>query len=223
MDHEEALRIQAVERYLLGEMAGLELEAFEEHYFVCPECAEALTADALLADNARAVFKERELLRNQPNPVRRNGWRNWFTPRFMAPALAAVALLMITGYQEIITIPRLQTRLARMIAPQPVVAFALHSASRGAAQVIEVPRDSRFYSIFVDLPPASPTDYFCEIRDASGALRASLRVPRSETSDTLNLLLDPSRTPPGDYTLVVRASPASSAEVGRYQFAVEFK
>ncbi|MGH9453183.1 MAG: hypothetical protein ACRD2O_04345 [Terriglobia bacterium] len=223
MNHKEAIRIQAVERYLLGEMAGPELETFEEHYFVCPECAEALTEDAMLADNARAVFKERERGKKLASPGHWDWLRNWLTPRVMAPALAALALLMMTGHLELVTVPGLEARLSKITAPQPVLAFALHSASRGAAQTIEVPKDARFYTVFIDLPPGNAPDYFCEIRDASGSLRTSLTVPRSETSDTLNLLLDRSRTPPGDYTLIVRTSPADSGEVGRYRFAVEFK
>ncbi|MGH9430310.1 MAG: hypothetical protein ACRD3T_02075 [Terriglobia bacterium] len=223
MDHEEALRVEAVERYLLGEMAGPEIEAFEEHYFVCRECAEALTTDAVFADNVRAVFKGRELRKKPANPGHWAWLRNWLTPRVMAPALAALALLLMTGYLELVTVPGLKARLSKTTAPQPVLAFALHSASRGETQTIEVPKDAGFYTVFIDLPPGNAPDYFCEIRDASGALRISLTVPRSETSDTLNLLLDRSRTPAGDYTLIVRTSPADSGEVGRYRFAVEFK
>jgi hypothetical protein len=221
MDHEEALQAQAIERYLLGEMAGSEREAFEEHYFICTECAEALTTGAILVDNARDVFKERE--QKHSDCAAWDWLRNWFTRRAMIPALAALALLMITGYLELVTVPRLKDRLAATTAAQPIAVFALHSASRGAGQVISVPQGARFYTIFVDLPPVSTAAYFCEIRDASGFVRVSVKVPRSETSDTLNLLLDSSRTPPGEYTLVVRTSPDASSEVGRYRFTVEFK
>ncbi|MGH9377310.1 MAG: zf-HC2 domain-containing protein [Terriglobia bacterium] len=223
MDHEEALRIQAAERYLLGEMAGTELQAFEEHYFSCPVCAEALTTDAIFADNARNIFKERELRTVRASQAHWDWLRKWFSGRTMAPALAALVFLVITGYLELVTVPGLKNRLAETTAFQPVAVFALHSISRGARQVIGVPKGAQFYTIFVDLPSTSAAAYFCEIRDASGALRASITVPRSATSDTLNLLLDPSHTPPGDYTLVVRASPGASGEVGRYRFTVEFR
>ncbi|HUY15550.1 MAG TPA: hypothetical protein VMX16_18250 [Terriglobia bacterium] len=222
MDHEEAVRNQAVERFLLGEMAGSELEAFEEHYFICRECAEALTAEAMLADNARDVFKEGELRERPASPARWEWLRKWLVPQAMTPALAAVALLVMAGYLELVTVPGLKARLVQATALQPVPAFALHSASRGAVQVIDVPGGARFYTLFVDLPPSNTPAYLCQIRETSGPVRASLTVPRSETSDTLNLLLDSSRTPPGDYTLIVRTSPGGTGEVGRYRFAVEY-
>jgi anti-sigma factor RsiW len=222
MDHQEAVLGQATERYLLGEMAGSEREAFEEHFFVCEECANAVTAGARLADNARAVFKEREL-RKQSSVSLWHRLRAWLNAQAMWPAFAALALLLFAGYLEIVTIPALQRRLASVTAPQPVVAFALHAVSRGVAQVIEVPKGARFYTIYIDLPPGNAANYQCEIRDASGAARASLVVPRSQTSDTLNLLLDTARIPAGEYTLVVRTMQAGSAEIGRYNFTVQFR
>jgi len=40
MDHETAVKTGATERYLLGELTGEDRDRFEEHYFMCPECAE---------------------------------------------------------------------------------------------------------------------------------------------------------------------------------------
>jgi anti-sigma factor RsiW len=56
MDHAEAVRVLAVEQYLLGELSGPEREAFEEHFFSCPECVEALEFGAGFMKNARDVF-----------------------------------------------------------------------------------------------------------------------------------------------------------------------
>ena len=39
MDHSEAVRLMATERYLLGEMSPDVREAFEGHLFECEECA----------------------------------------------------------------------------------------------------------------------------------------------------------------------------------------
>jgi len=44
MDHSEAVREMAAERYLLDELEPEAREAFEEHVFDCPECALDLRA-----------------------------------------------------------------------------------------------------------------------------------------------------------------------------------
>lgn len=56
MDHTEAVRKLAVEQYLLGELSGRELEEFEEHFFGCPECVEALEIGTGFMKDARGVF-----------------------------------------------------------------------------------------------------------------------------------------------------------------------
>lgn len=223
MNHEDAVRVSAVERYVLDEMVGPEREAFEEHYFTCPECAEALTDSVTLADNAREVFKDRKLFKTYTGPGRWAWLNRWLIPQAMAPALAALVLLVIVGYLALITLPKMNDRLRLATSPQPVLAFALHAESRGASQAIEVPRYATYYTIYFDLPASGAAVYFCEIRDAAGRLRDALTVPQYETTDTLNLLLNTSRVPPGDYTLVVRTSPSSPTEVGRYHFIVRFK
>jgi hypothetical protein len=223
MNHKEALRVSAVERYVLDEMDSHEREAFEEHYFACPECAEALTDSVTLADNAREVFKDRKLFRIRTTPGRWAWLNRWLMPPALAPTLVASALLVVVGYLALITLPKMNDRLRRAAAPQPILAFALHAASRGAGQAIEVPRDATYYTVYVDLPASSTAVYFCEIRDAAGRLRDALTVPQSETTDALNLLLSTARIPPGDYTLVVRAAPSSRSELERYRFTVKFK
>lgn len=223
MNHEDAVRVSAVERYVLDEMIGPEREAFEEHYFTCPECAEALTDSVTLADNAREVFKDRKLFKPYTGPGRWAWLNRWLVPQAMAPALVALALLLAVGYLALITVPRMNNRLKLATAPQPVLAFALHAESRGATQTIEVPRHATYYTVYFDLPASGAAVYFCEIHDAAGRLRDSLTVPQNEMTDTLNLLLNTARVPPGDYTLVVRTSPGSPTEVGRYHFTVKFK
>ena len=64
MDHKEAIRIHAVDRYLLGELTAVEREEFEEHFFSCGECSEDLHIGAILVDNSRAVLGE-----EFPDPV----------------------------------------------------------------------------------------------------------------------------------------------------------
>ena len=59
MDHESAVRAQAAERYTLRELDPVGREEFENHFFACPECAERVRAGAILAANAKKVFRTR--------------------------------------------------------------------------------------------------------------------------------------------------------------------
>ena len=54
MTHTEAISSLASERYLLDEMSDQEREAFEAHYFECPDCADDVTIGARLQDGVRA-------------------------------------------------------------------------------------------------------------------------------------------------------------------------
>lgn len=100
MDHAEAARKLAVEQYLLGELSGPEREEFEEHFFRCPECVEALETGAGFMQNARAVFREEQALQPARHKIRWNwafstGWR-------LAPAAAMAgwtAACVLAGYQ----------------------------------------------------------------------------------------------------------------------------
>jgi anti-sigma factor RsiW len=57
MDHNEALRLRAVEKYVLGELPPSLRDQFEEHFFECQECALDVKTTAGFVDNARAVWR----------------------------------------------------------------------------------------------------------------------------------------------------------------------
>jgi pyocin large subunit-like protein len=76
MRHSDADRTMATERYLLGEMTNPELDDFEEHMFVCLECAEAVRTGAEFTENARAIFRERR--NGNAREMWRHFWRNGF-------------------------------------------------------------------------------------------------------------------------------------------------
>jgi anti-sigma factor RsiW len=99
MDHAEAARKLAVEQYLLGELSGPEREEFEEHFFGCPECVEALEMGTGFMNNARAVFKEDRVVRPAEQ---REPWWSFLTRWRPAPvaAFAGWALACVfAGYQ----------------------------------------------------------------------------------------------------------------------------
>src|SRR6267378_1972281 len=98
MDHNQAARIQAPARYLLGELSLPEREDFEEHFFTCRECAEELRTGAMFAANARAVFRDQV---HRPTPVipathqpDARFWA-WLRPSFQPALTAAFAIALV--------------------------------------------------------------------------------------------------------------------------------
>jgi hypothetical protein len=55
MDHDSIIKDNTAERYLLRELTEAEQEAFEEHYFECPECAERVHCGTELMQYGRDV------------------------------------------------------------------------------------------------------------------------------------------------------------------------
>src|SRR5260370_19176070 len=107
MDHSEALRLQAAEMYVLGELSPALRDEYEEHYFDCQECAADLKATVAFVDAGRATFRSRrhEDFEPQGDSVI-SSWFRWLRPSVMVPAMAV--FVAVIGYQGFVTIPHLK-------------------------------------------------------------------------------------------------------------------
>lgn len=243
MDHSEALRIKAAERYLLGDLTGVLLQEYEEHFFGCPECAQALGLGVVFIENTRQILAAEPApapvsapviapapVLATPEPVAIPAKRNWFAaflrPAFAGPVLAS--LLLVVVYQSAVLIPRLNRNLSRANAPQALRTFSLlNQNSRGAAPLtITVPPD-RSFGLYLDIPPGHPFAFYdCQLQDAAGNADVSLKVSAEEASQTIELLVPPNRLQPGQHVLVVRGLSSSEGpagpEISRYPFRLEF-
>jgi hypothetical protein len=134
MDHIEAVKTLAIERYLLEEMTQEERETFEEHFFTCAECAEDARHAAAMRDGARSGLARTEgtgvggharVLPLRPAAV---GWRSSIALPWAAAALLAIGL----GYQTVQG-PLLARHQADSVALTP---STLRPASRGQEAVV---------------------------------------------------------------------------------------
>src|SRR6266568_8683944 len=112
MDHETAVQTGATERYFLGELTGQDRDGFEEHYFMCPECAEDIRALTVFAANARAVFRQ-----PAAGPAPHAGMLASGRVLWLSAALN-VALLLGVGYGLLRARPEMKRQLADARAPQ---------------------------------------------------------------------------------------------------------
>ncbi len=131
MNHEEAAAAGIVEKYLLGELNSKELEAFEEHYFSCAQCAADVRAAYLAIEalrtevGARRQKQDRPLVAFPHSAARPAAslFRHW-------GAIAASVLLSVVGYQNLSQLPAMRARLAEQSSPHAPEARLLAMGAR---------------------------------------------------------------------------------------------
>jgi len=207
MDHDEAMRLHAVERYIAHQLSPDEERAFEEHFFECRQCAEDVNFETTFAANARAAIRE-PVLELRPEAGTRvpslwERWRLWLQP---SPALAfslAANFVLLAGAAYL----ALANRYAAVPATLGSDFFAPGPTHGAADEIHDLPAGSAYY--IIRFPGASPavSSYSYQVLDAGGHMQSSgtLASPAGQ-DDSFFLQLPVQSLRPGVYTLVVRAS-----------------
>jgi Putative zinc-finger len=223
MDHDDAVRLSLLERYLLGELNPELRDEFEEHYFDCRECADDLRAASAFLDAAKNE------LRAGPRPTPSAARKPWFawlwTPSFMAPALAAC--LLVIAYQNLVVFPRFRNAIAELRAPEvlPTVSLVGGNSRGGSVPSITV-AGAHAFLVLIDVPTQERfSSYTCLLYSPSGSLVWHVQVSAEEAKDTVSIRVPAERAVPGPYTLVVQggsgsAPNANGAELARYRFTL---
>ena len=255
MDHTEAVRLQAVEKYLLNEFTPPQREEYEEHYFDCFECAEDLKATASFMEGVRQLIREGVLepqmaaaqarsfvpaagagsaapAQALANAAGNRGFFAWLKPAFAVPVFAALVLLI--GYQNTVTIPRLKTSSSSE-SPE-IVSSSLHLAGsvRGGTEGGEAPpklqvRPGEGFLLDFDFTPSrSSTAYRWQLLDPAGRALKEGTLGSDMTNQAVHLPVISGVQRPGKYNLVFYAAADNAAqtesgnEVQRFTFTVEF-
>jgi len=224
MDHNEAIQSQACENYLLGELPVAQRDAYEEHYFSCAECAARLRCAALFLGASREVFAASPFPRSGSETIRGASWFAWFRPAYAAAAVAA--LLLLIGYQNLITIPNYKRAGSSQI-------LAMHSLITAGTLGDEslnfsVSADKPF-GLYVDVPydPAFST-YLLALESPSGAITPLRPLDAGQAQKTQIFVINPGRQA-GKYAIVVSglptpsADPSSAKDLARLEFTVEVR
>jgi hypothetical protein len=200
MDHDQAERSHAAERYALREMPAEEAEQFELHYFGCTVCAEQLKTLRALAVNARALEASESgkvlAFPSRVAPARSSWW----------PAATAAGWLVaaVLGWQHYQSAPAAS-------GVEPMAAYALRTVSRGEPnRVLLAPGISRFALYLDPVWDARPASYQLQL---SGPAQRTVTVPAPVGGQPLYLSLDRTALPPGLYQLTV-TDPAGTRLAG---------
>lgn len=230
MDHSEAIRLMAAEKYLLHELDPELCESFEEHFFECQECALDVRTGSAFVDHSKVLLATpAESPTRELAPVSNPSW--WRGPRWLRPALLVpvlAVLLAVVGYQNLLTFPRMRGPLAAANSPELLASASLINVTRGNGNppVVTV-RNGQPFLLYVDVPPDSRlSSYQAELLGPAGNSEWLLAIPAENAKDTLPIRMPPPRDGAGKYTLVVRgvdSSDQAGSEVGRYPFELKIE
>lgn len=231
MDHSDVVRLQAVEKYVLGELPADLRDQFEEHYFDCAECAKDVKCLATFMAASRVVLE-------QPAPAKvsapdarqqRRAWFAWMRPVIAAPAMAG--LLAIVVFQNVVTIPSLKQHTPGAGSGEVYSSsYHLQGATRGEnlAKVVIGPNES--FALDFDFTPAvAYQSYTGSLVDRRGNTVLRFRVSGEMANKELHVVVPGDQVEAGNYDLVFSGDNNGSngdprtREVQRIPFAVEFR
>jgi hypothetical protein len=223
MDHDEALREQLTERYLLDELDPDLRDQFEEHLFDCQECALDVRAAAAFVEQSKVVLAEPPAPASVrvPVPAPKPGWLAWLRPAFAVPALAV--LLAVIAYQNLVQVPHLEQAANRPLA---LPYASLNVSTRGVvkAQVSVAPGGG--FNLFLSIPPdPAYSSYILQLSNPAGKLQWSLRIPAASLDDTRSIYIPGAGLEQGNYKLAVNGitSSGQSSNLGTYPLEVQIQ
>lgn len=222
MDHKDAVRLEATEKYLLNELDPDQLDQFEEHLFDCPDCAVDVRAAAMFVEQSKNILTETPRAVPAPIPSRApSGWVAWFRPAFAVPVMAL--LLVVVGYQNLVTVPRLKQAVTQpQLLPWASVNVGTYG---GEGVVVSAPRGKGFV-LFVRIPPDPEVSrYKADLYNPAGKLEWSLTIPATTSRDQWPVEVPAANREAGTYTLAVQGATATgqSKDIGRTSFQLQIQ
>jgi hypothetical protein len=229
MNHQDALREMAVERYLLGELSGASLDSFEEHLFDCAACTEDVKAGVTFIQAARIELGLPQ--RNMTPRLKHSpGWLSWFTsPWILAPALVTCLLLLFL--QTFILRPSHKLELAHTQAPAILNPLVLANAGARGGSIPEIvaPEHGSFV-VSLDVPTtAGFSSYRCSLYAPDGSLQWQTAISPEQARDALLIAVPTDKTKEGLNTFLVQGLSAGSnsggtlEDLASYRFSVKLQ
>jgi hypothetical protein len=220
MDHADALRMNATERYLLNELDTSQLEQFEEHMFECQECAlDVQTASIFLEESKKVLAQPTPVPVRQPvSTAAPSLWFAWLRPAFAVPAMAV--LLVAIGYQGYLL------RGSQGSTPDILASATINVATRAAATPQVHSKAGQPFVLLLNIPAESRfSSYIADLYDPAGHIKWSLPISAEMANDTLPMRV-PGLREPGLYVVAIRGvsqDGSNPTEIGRQPFQVSLQ
>jgi hypothetical protein len=226
MNHDEASRLMASEKYLLDELSLEEAEAFEEHLFACHQCSMDVRAGSLFLEHCKVELAAPRVTNTaveKDNKI--SGWFSWLRPAFAVPAM--VVLLLMIGYQNLVTLPQL-ARAVREPHVLPAATVNLLTYGENASPLSV--QEGQEFLVNVIVPPGQRyTAYKVDLYNPAGAIQTSIPVNDSALKDagkdTWQISFPEASHQSGVYKLDVHGINASGqdVEVGTTSFGLQIQ
>ena len=227
MDHTEAVDQHVVEKYLLGELSQGARDAFEEHYFTCEDCAIDLRAASIFIAQAKKELAQPILAPAKEPKKKLFQFPQLLRPAFAVPAMAA--MLLVIGFQNFVTVPRLKQEVAVATQPQIMPAVALvDGQSRGEEVRTVEAKAHQSFLLSVDIPADGRfSEYICSLESPSGKTVWQLKIQPSQAADTVPIQVPADSTEAGVNTLRVQGVAANGqtapVDVVKYRFLLQIR
>jgi len=208
MEHDEATRSHAAERYVAHELSPAERDAFEEHFFDCRQCADDVRFELTFTANVRAVS------RAQWAAPRAGFWETWRDRLRLRPVLTfsvAANFVLAAGLGCV-----LLTATHDPAAPGFTQPYFAPGPTKSAADVHAIPAGDALYLVSFPTPHGASQSYPYEIRNAAGQRELSGSAKAPAGSDAYFQV--PVRSlPEGIHTLVVRGPDGEIVSWSRFR------
>lgn len=192
MNHEEAIKANKAEGYLLGDLSAEERDAFEEHYIDCRVCSATIRSGAVM------LAAGQEVLNNERRFRPSKGLTTWF------PNAAAAVLAVVVGLQGYAIYLLRRPPLMEFMAPGVFITGTTRAGSNALRPIHFQDDEPVKVSVLIDSETPYPR-YRLELRDPSGkslfVFHASDEQVRSQEGEALSFLLRP--LPAGRYVLSI--------------------
>ncbi len=230
MDHSEVVGLKLVEKYVLGELGSNDREQFEEHYFDCPECASDIKALARIRAASRLILEEDAAAEVSSRERRSHrGWFAWLKPALAAPAIAALAAVVI--FQATVTIPGVKKQGAtRATAQVYESSYRVQGTTRSGNTSRVVVGSNESFGLDFDFTPSSSSEHYQgSLRDPAGKPVLTFGLKAGEANKELHLVVPAGLVDSGNYQLVfvgengaIHSGPGTD-EVQRLSFSIEVR
>lgn len=230
MDHQEAVRQNATERYLLEELDPEQRDQFEEHFFDCQDCAMDVRAAAMFVEHSKDLLTVpevtapvREAAPAPPNKTPNKTKFGWWRPAIFAPVMAL--LLVVVAYQNLVQVPQLQSAANQ---PHVLPAISLHLLTYGDSSEPITVAPGQAFLLNLIIPPGprySYSSYQVDLYNPQGKIDSSLPIGSVSSGATWPIQIPGANRESGKYSLAVqgRTADGKQVEVGRSSFELQIQ